>query len=85
MRSQSRLEMTTSAVKNTMQQLFSKTGAHNRSQMVRILLESYRTLIRIPQTINQAAAFGPTEESARETVFVASPKVASPVIDVSCI
>ena len=41
----SRLEMTSSAVKNTMQQLFSKAGAHNRSQMVRIALERYRDLL----------------------------------------
>lgn len=41
----SRLEMTSSAVKNTMQQLFSKMGAHNRSQMVRVALERYRDLL----------------------------------------
>ncbi|MGA2136888.1 MAG: LuxR C-terminal-related transcriptional regulator [Bryobacteraceae bacterium] len=41
----SRLEMTPSAVKNTFQQLFSKTGANNRSQLVRVALERYRNLL----------------------------------------
>ncbi|HTX38101.1 MAG TPA: PAS domain S-box protein [Bryobacteraceae bacterium] len=42
---ESRLKMTPSAVKNTLQQLFSKTGARNRSQMVRVALERYRDLL----------------------------------------
>lgn len=42
---ESRLEMTPSAVKNTLQRLFSKTGARNRSQMVRVALERYRDLL----------------------------------------
>jgi len=41
----SSLEMTTSAVKNTLQQLFSKAGVNNRSQMVRVALERYRNLL----------------------------------------
>lgn len=41
----SRLEMTPSAVKNTLQQLFSKAGVKNRSQMVRVALEQYRDLL----------------------------------------
>jgi len=40
-----RLDMTASAVKNTLQQLFSKTGVNNRSQMVRVALERYRDLL----------------------------------------
>ncbi len=41
----SRLDMTSSAVKNTLQQLFSKAGVNNRSQMVRVALEQYRDLL----------------------------------------
>jgi PAS domain S-box-containing protein len=41
----SRLEMTPSAVKNTLQQLFSKAGVKNRSQLVRVALERYRDLL----------------------------------------
>ena len=41
----SRLGVTTSVVKNTLQQLFSKTGVNNRSQMVRVALERYRDLL----------------------------------------
>jgi PAS domain S-box-containing protein len=40
-----RLEMTPSAVKNTMQQLFLKTGVNNRGQLVRIALEQFRDLL----------------------------------------
>jgi PAS domain S-box-containing protein len=40
-----RLEMTPSAVKNTMQQLFLKTGVNNRGQLVRVALERYRDLL----------------------------------------
>ncbi len=40
-----RLALTPSAVKNTFQQLFSKTGANNRSQLVRVALERYRDLL----------------------------------------
>jgi two-component system, LuxR family, sensor kinase FixL len=42
---ESRLNMTASAVKNTLKQLFSKTGARCRSQMVRVALERYRDLL----------------------------------------
>ena len=41
----SRLGVTTSVVKNTLQQLFLKTGVNNRSQMVRVALERYRDLL----------------------------------------
>jgi len=41
----SRLDMTPSAVKNTLQQLFSKTGVNKRSQLVRVALERYRDLL----------------------------------------
>lgn len=41
----SRLEMTGSAVKNTLQQLFAKAGVNNRSQLVRVALERYRDLL----------------------------------------
>jgi len=40
-----RLELSLSAVKNTLQQIFWKTGAGNRSQMVRVALERYRNLL----------------------------------------
>lgn len=42
---ESRLEMTPSAVKNTLQQLFSKTGVNKRSQLVRVALEQYPDLL----------------------------------------
>jgi two-component system, LuxR family, sensor kinase FixL len=38
----SRMEISESAVKNTMQQLFGKTGVRTRSQLVRVALEAYR-------------------------------------------
>lgn len=41
----SRLEMTPSAVKNTLQQLFSKAGVNKRSQLVRVALDRYRDLL----------------------------------------
>jgi PAS domain S-box-containing protein len=41
----SRLEMTPSAVKNTLQQLFSKAGVNKRSQLVRVALERYGDLL----------------------------------------
>jgi PAS domain S-box-containing protein len=41
----SRLEVTPSAVKNTLQQLFSKAGVNKRSQLVRVALERYRDLL----------------------------------------
>jgi PAS domain S-box-containing protein len=41
----SRLEMTPSAVKNTLQQLFSKAGVNKRSQLVRVALEQHRDLL----------------------------------------
>ncbi len=34
-----------SAVKNTMQQLFGKTGIRTRSQLVRVALEEYRNIL----------------------------------------
>jgi DNA-binding CsgD family transcriptional regulator/PAS domain-containing protein len=40
-----RLELTVSAVKNTLQQIFLKAGVTNRSQMVRVALERYRDLL----------------------------------------
>jgi PAS domain S-box-containing protein len=41
----SRLDITGSAVKNTLQQLFSKAKVNNRSQLVRVALEHYRDLL----------------------------------------
>jgi PAS domain S-box-containing protein len=38
----SRMDISESAVKNTMQQLFGKTGVRTRSQLVRVALEEYR-------------------------------------------
>jgi len=40
-----RLEISESAVKNTLQQLFTKTGVRTRSQLVRVALENYRNLL----------------------------------------
>lgn len=40
-----RLEISESAVKNTMQQLFAKTGVRTRSQLVRVALEQYRNVL----------------------------------------
>jgi PAS domain S-box-containing protein len=41
----SRLEVTGSAVKNSLERLFSKTGVRSRSQLVRVALERYRDLL----------------------------------------
>jgi PAS domain S-box-containing protein len=38
-----RMEMSESTVKNTIQQLFAKTGVRTRSQLVRVALERYRS------------------------------------------
>ena len=40
-----RMKMSESAVKNTLQQLFSKTEVRTRSQLVRVALEQYRELM----------------------------------------
>jgi PAS domain S-box-containing protein len=40
-----RMEISESAVKNTMQQLFAKTGVRTRGQLVRIALERYRNAL----------------------------------------
>ena len=40
-----KMEISESAVKNTMQQLFGKTGVRTRSQLVRVALEQYRNLL----------------------------------------
>jgi PAS domain S-box-containing protein len=39
------MEISESAVKNTMQQLFAKTGVRTRSQLVRVALERYRNIL----------------------------------------
>jgi two-component system sensor kinase FixL len=39
------VEISESAVKNTLQQLFTKTGVRTRSQLVRVALEQYRSLL----------------------------------------
>lgn len=41
----SRMGVSESAVKNTLQQLFAKTGVRTRSQLVRVALERYRNLL----------------------------------------
>jgi len=41
----SRMEMSESAVKNTLQQLFAKTEVRTRGQLVRVALERYRDLL----------------------------------------
>jgi PAS domain S-box-containing protein len=40
-----RMEISESAVKNTMQQLFAKSGVRTRSQLVRVALERYRNIL----------------------------------------
>lgn len=40
-----KLEISESAVKNTMQQLFTKSGVRTRSQLVRVALENHRNLL----------------------------------------
>lgn len=40
-----RMEISESAVKNAIQQLFAKTGVRTRSQLVRVALEQYRTVL----------------------------------------
>ena len=39
------MSISESSVKNTLQQLFAKTGVRTRSQLVRIALERYRDLL----------------------------------------
>jgi DNA-binding NarL/FixJ family response regulator len=41
----SRMEISESAVKNTLQQLFAKTEVRTRGQLVRVALERYRDLL----------------------------------------
>ena len=40
-----KLEISESAVKNTIQQLFTKSGVRTRSQLVRVALEHHRNLL----------------------------------------
>jgi PAS domain S-box-containing protein len=40
-----RMEISESAVKNTLQQLFAKTGVRTRSQLVRVAIEQYRSIL----------------------------------------
>jgi PAS domain S-box-containing protein len=40
-----RMDISESAVKNTIQQLFAKTGVRTRSQLVRVALEQYRNVL----------------------------------------
>jgi DNA-binding NarL/FixJ family response regulator len=40
-----RLDISESAVKNSLQQLFAKTGVRSRSQLVRVALEQFRDLL----------------------------------------
>jgi PAS domain S-box-containing protein len=40
-----KLDISESAVKNTFQQLFTKTGVRTRSQLVRVAMENYRNLL----------------------------------------
>jgi two-component system sensor kinase FixL len=41
----SRIDISESAVKNALQQLFAKTGVRTRSQLVRVALEQYRSIL----------------------------------------
>jgi two-component system nitrate/nitrite response regulator NarL len=40
-----RMEVSESTVKNTLQQLFAKTNVRTRAQLVRVALEQYRDLL----------------------------------------
>jgi DNA-binding NarL/FixJ family response regulator len=40
-----RMEISESTVKNTIQQLFAKTGVRTRSQLVRVALEQFRAML----------------------------------------
>ena len=40
-----RMEISESTVKNTLQQLFAKTSVRTRAQLVRVALEQYRDLL----------------------------------------
>jgi DNA-binding NarL/FixJ family response regulator len=40
-----RMDVSESTVKNTIQQLFAKTGVRTRSQLVRVALEQYRNIL----------------------------------------
>jgi two-component system nitrate/nitrite response regulator NarL len=40
-----RMNISESGVKNTLQQLFTKSGVRTRSQLVRVALEHYRDLL----------------------------------------
>jgi DNA-binding NarL/FixJ family response regulator len=40
-----RMDISESVVKNTLQQLFARTGVRTRSQLVRVALENYRKLL----------------------------------------
>jgi two-component system nitrate/nitrite response regulator NarL len=40
-----RMEVSESTIKNTLQQLFAKTSVRTRSQLVRVALEQYRDLL----------------------------------------
>jgi DNA-binding NarL/FixJ family response regulator len=40
-----RMEISESTVKNTIQQLFAKTGVRTRSQLVRVALEQFRSML----------------------------------------
>lgn len=40
-----RMDLSESVVKNTLQQLFFKTGVRTRGQLVRVALESYRNIL----------------------------------------
>jgi len=39
------MDVSESVVKNTLQQLFARTGVRTRSQLVRVALEDYRNLL----------------------------------------
>jgi two-component system, NarL family, nitrate/nitrite response regulator NarL len=41
----SRLEVSESTIKNTLQQLFAKTNVRTRAQLVRVALEQYRDVL----------------------------------------
>jgi two-component system nitrate/nitrite response regulator NarL len=40
-----RMDISESTVKNSIQQLFAKTGVRTRSQLVRVALEQYRSVL----------------------------------------
>ena len=59
-----RMDVSESVVKNTLQQLFARTGVRTRSQLVRVALEDYRN--HLYKSIRSAAAHKVLERSVQK-------------------